>query len=429
MKKAILPWVLSLIILCTNISVYAERDILVFVNGTQSEFSVNPTLIDGRVMVPMRKIFETLGANVSWDEQSQTVTALNAYLNIKMTVGNSIMIVNGKEVTLDAPPQIINSSTLVPVRAVAESFDANVQWSSYINAVVIGTKGIYAYADYPDVPDLGKYYPFELFDEGYTPGYKYYTYIYKNLPDIGTFEEAYDAALKALGDYSETLGAYSTIYYRKQGASQDRYTIKIKYPLSDPNTTWTVSIKDNTDLQTMYSLDGRTTHVHSSEVEAYKKVGWYKDKSDTVKLMYAPDGRTMYVYKSEVEAYQAVGWYANRSDVVKTLYARDGRTIEVYLSEVDAYVNVGWIDFDNPRDALSNNKKITKAAFDIIETGMSYKQVVVIIGGYGELVSQSSYGSSSAALYQWDGVGSIGANANVMFQNGKVTSKAQYGLK
>jgi len=70
--------------------------------------------------------------------------------------------------------------------------------------------------------------------------------------------------------------------------------------------------------------------------------------------------------------------------------------------------------------------------FNKIETGMSYKQVCDIVGGEGTLGSSVDIGAGGqykTEIYQWTGHGSIGSNANVTFQGGKVISKAQIGLK
>ncbi len=78
----------------------------------------------------------------------------------------------------------------------------------------------------------------------------------------------------------------------------------------------------------------------------------------------------------------------------------------------------------------SNNSKgalITLDEFNKIETGMSYKDVVNIIGANGTLSSESSIGNYTTQIYTWYG-SVFGANANVTFQNGKVIGKAQAGL-
>ncbi len=76
-----------------------------------------------------------------------------------------------------------------------------------------------------------------------------------------------------------------------------------------------------------------------------------------------------------------------------------------------------------------NSPKISKSEFEAIQTGMTYEEVVSIIGGEGELSSQVDIAGYNTKMYMWEGEGSIGANANVTFQNNSLTSKAQFGLK
>ena len=111
--------------------------ITVYYNENEILFDQPPIIENDRVLVPMRAIFEKLGAEVEWDEESKTVTATQDETNIVMQAGNTTLIKNGEEITLDAPPQIVNERTLVPVRAVSESFDAEVDWNSYITRVII----------------------------------------------------------------------------------------------------------------------------------------------------------------------------------------------------------------------------------------------------------------------------------------------------
>lgn len=83
-------------------------------------------------------------------------------------------------------------------------------------------------------------------------------------------------------------------------------------------------------------------------------------------------------------------------------------------------------------DIISSEGSISLNEFNAIETGMTYKQVCEIIGGEGTLVSSVDMDIGDeykTELYEWTGDGIIGANANITFQNNKVVSKAQYGLK
>lgn len=74
-------------------------------------------------------------------------------------------------------------------------------------------------------------------------------------------------------------------------------------------------------------------------------------------------------------------------------------------------------------------EKLTLEKFNKIETGMTYDQVVEIIGEEGTVLSESEIANIKTTMYSWYGEGSIGANANITFQNGKVTAKVQFGLK
>ena len=74
-------------------------------------------------------------------------------------------------------------------------------------------------------------------------------------------------------------------------------------------------------------------------------------------------------------------------------------------------------------------EKLNLEKFNKIETGMTYQQVVDIIGEEGTVLSESEIANIKTIIYSWNEEGSIGANANITFQNGKVTAKAQFGLK
>jgi len=79
----------------------------------------------------------------------------------------------------------------------------------------------------------------------------------------------------------------------------------------------------------------------------------------------------------------------------------------------------------------NNDNKITKAEFDQIRGGMSYEEVKYIIGGEGEILSESGNPGDQfyTVMYSYKGKGSLGANANFMFQDGQLQNKAQFGLK
>lgn len=114
-----------------------EQPIKVSINGKLVEFDVPPTIINGRTLVPVRAIFEQFGLKVDWDNETRTVIGKKDGLEIKLPVDNKKAQKNGEEIELDVPATIINGRTLVPVRFIAESLGAKVDWDGESKTVII----------------------------------------------------------------------------------------------------------------------------------------------------------------------------------------------------------------------------------------------------------------------------------------------------
>ncbi len=141
--KKILSLFLTILLLVSAITpVMANGDITVVIDGKQIAFDVPPQIINDRTMVPLRAIFEALGATVDWDNDTQTVSSTKDNTTISLTINNATMYVNGTVVTLDSPACLINGRTLVPVRAISEAFGTKVDWIGNENIVSIITKEI-----------------------------------------------------------------------------------------------------------------------------------------------------------------------------------------------------------------------------------------------------------------------------------------------
>lgn len=138
--KKILAGALAAALFCVPVSlqVSAHPPVTVLVDGRALTFDQPPVIQDDRTLVPMRAIFQALGAQVYWDESTQTVTALAAQDTLQFRIGDAGLYKNGQlAYTMAVPAQIINERTLVPVRAIAESFGAAVGWDEPSYTVTI----------------------------------------------------------------------------------------------------------------------------------------------------------------------------------------------------------------------------------------------------------------------------------------------------
>lgn len=112
-------------------------EIAVQFNGKYMTFDVPPCLINDRTMVPMRAIFEVLGCSVEWDDASQTATGMRNGSVVSLTIGANKGSIDGEKVDLDAPAALISDRTMIPLRFVSEAMGALVAWEDETNTVRI----------------------------------------------------------------------------------------------------------------------------------------------------------------------------------------------------------------------------------------------------------------------------------------------------
>jgi len=113
-------------------------NITVELNGIKVEFAdQNPLIKDDRTLVPMRKIFEVLGYEVQWDESKREVTATQGTNVVWMKIDSKVFTSNGIRYTSDVAPCIIGDRTMIPLRALSESINCEVQWNKYQRKVSI----------------------------------------------------------------------------------------------------------------------------------------------------------------------------------------------------------------------------------------------------------------------------------------------------
>jgi hypothetical protein len=118
-------------ILYNDRHVYAKPDIL-------KQGRVLAALVrGGTILIPLRSMFEQMGATVSYDGSSKTATVSKAGAEVKVTIGKPEVLINGESRPLDVPPIIYQGDVLVPVRVISEGMGAYVQWVPDRRLVVV----------------------------------------------------------------------------------------------------------------------------------------------------------------------------------------------------------------------------------------------------------------------------------------------------
>jgi len=126
----LLAAILVVPILLQPATAQAAKAITIYVDGAQLKTDVPPVMVQGRVMLPLRAIFEALDARVYWNQKSQTVTGIKGDTTVVLKIKSKVATINDETVTLDVPAQTLRGRTMVPVRFVSEALGQEVGWNS-----------------------------------------------------------------------------------------------------------------------------------------------------------------------------------------------------------------------------------------------------------------------------------------------------------
>ncbi|MBC8134382.1 MAG: hypothetical protein H8F28_00665 [Fibrella sp.] len=117
--------------------------IRVKVNGALVNFGAGePVESDGRILVPMRGVFEALGAEVKYNSETQMIQAVRGATTIALRPGEESAQVNGETRPLESPAQIVNGAAVVPLRFVSEALGAKVKWNPETLEVTVSTAAL-----------------------------------------------------------------------------------------------------------------------------------------------------------------------------------------------------------------------------------------------------------------------------------------------
>jgi len=98
-----------------------------------------PVMFASRVLVPLRGVFEQMGATLTWDAASRTVTATDGERHVVLPLGKNQAEIDGKTVALDQPATSIEGRTMVPLRFLGQALGASVEWLDAERTVAIKT--------------------------------------------------------------------------------------------------------------------------------------------------------------------------------------------------------------------------------------------------------------------------------------------------
>ncbi len=140
MKKK-LSLLLSMVLVVGALSVPTiandSQDIKIIVSGNAIECDQPPVIVDGRTLIPLRAVAESVGAEVNWDAITKTVSIENDKKVLNLTIGNKYISYQEKTdnsdivlVPIDVPAQVMNDRTMVPLRVVAETLGIKVDWDA-----------------------------------------------------------------------------------------------------------------------------------------------------------------------------------------------------------------------------------------------------------------------------------------------------------
>jgi hypothetical protein len=121
----------------TVINVTVNNDAVAF------DKSAMPMMLGGRVMVPLRGVVERLGGNVKYESATKVITGAQPNLErqFRLRLNSPEALLNGKNLTLDAPARVLRGTTYVPLRFVSEALGADVRWDAAKRTVTIMADG------------------------------------------------------------------------------------------------------------------------------------------------------------------------------------------------------------------------------------------------------------------------------------------------
>ncbi len=206
----------------------------VHVDGRYVATDVDPYVSNGRTCLPLRAAAESMGAAVTWDNNTRSATVSKDGTVIRYTVGSTVFTVNGVSRYNDAAPQIVGGRTMLPIRPIAEALGGSLAWDGTTASVTIDTPA--ADAPAPSLPSDVPYHVRWLVEKYYVPadsngngswyylnptGMGHYTHTYLFVSEMaGGSRQAVKVGCNAYGGTVNAIGVDSFTTTKRGNAIQ-----------------------------------------------------------------------------------------------------------------------------------------------------------------------------------------------------------------
>jgi hypothetical protein len=178
----------------------------VYLNDELLKLDVPAKVISDRTMLPLRGIFESLGATVEWVQSTNSIEVTKDSTTIELSINSKTAKVNGQETTLDVPPTVVNNRTLVPVRFISETLGANVTWDAGTQSAFVSLRPLPSTKVLVDY--LQSLQPYaEAIDQAAIASTTIYTSYYSKKITYAQFKSQYDAQVKIMQDSVASMKA------------------------------------------------------------------------------------------------------------------------------------------------------------------------------------------------------------------------------
>ena len=215
----------------------ASPFVKVVVGDAEIPLSAHARIADGRTLVPLRGVFEALGADVDFEAPGK-IFVRRGETEVSLEIGSSEMVVSGSAIALDVSARLIGDSTFVPLRAVTEALGGEVEWNDQLKTVIITEEGKQPSAD----------------------------------PEITLYSENGDTVSVPLSKAAEYENYGWYLEKRVKMYSIDGRECEV--PESEVEENKTVGWYTSKPVR-MYSYKGDYTFCAEEDIGAYQSVGWF----------------------------------------------------------------------------------------------------------------------------------------------------------